>query len=226
MRALNWKKHLIALVASLAIFGTAFLLSDFLNSRRMEEMRSIQDSIAIDLLASEVQFTLLADSSCDDAGEALSKELNTLAERLQYMEETLGADNAEVAKLKKYYTLLEIKDYLLMKRVGKKCKQEPIFVLYFYSNQGDCPDCKKMGHVLTYLRETYPNLRVYAFDYNMDVSAIGALRSTLKVKDELPAIIIEDKPYYGFKPTEDIEKLLPALVATSTATTSTTTARK
>jgi hypothetical protein len=226
MRDINWKKQTIAVAAAAAIFGTAFLLSDFLNTKRVEEMRSIQDSIAIDLLASEVQFTLLADSSCDEAGEALSKELNTLAERLSYMEETFGADDAEVVKLKKYYTLLEIKDYLLMKRVAKKCSEEPVFVLYFYSNQGDCRDCIRMGHVLTYLRQTYPNLRVYAFDYNMDVSAVGALRSTLKVKDELPAIVIEDKSYYGFKPAEEIERLLPALQASTTATSTTKTTVK
>lgn len=219
MRTINWKRHALALILAATLFGSAFLLSDFLNSRRVEEMRAIQDRISIDLLSSEVQFTLLSSSSCDDAGEALSRELNTLAERLSYMEETFGSDAQEVVHLKKYYTLLEIKDYLLMNRVATKCKQEPIFVLYFYSNEGDCPDCKKMGYVLTYLRETYPNLRVYAFDYNMDLSAVGALRSVLKVKNELPAIIINETPYYGFKTTEDIEALLPALLASSTATT-------
>jgi hypothetical protein len=65
--------------------------------------------------------------------------------------------------------------------------------------------------VLTHLRETYPDLRVYSFDYNIDVSAVKTLISVNKIKNEQPALIIKDKVYYGFKSVEDLEKLIPEL---------------
>ena len=74
-----------------------------------------------------------------------------------------------------------------------------------------CDDCEKEGYVLTRLRETYPDLRVYSFDYNIGLSAVNTLISVNKVKNELPAIIIKDQTYYGFKSVEDIEKIVPEL---------------
>jgi hypothetical protein len=45
-----------------------------------------------------------------------------------------------------------------MQQISQKCKTKPVYVLYFYSNAGDCPECSRAGDVLTYLRQTYPEL--------------------------------------------------------------------
>ncbi|MEZ4114276.1 MAG: hypothetical protein R3B65_02425 [Candidatus Paceibacterota bacterium] len=37
------------------------------------------------------------------------------------------------------------------------------------------------------------------FDYFLDVSAIGALKSIYKIDENLPALIINGKTYKGFK---------------------------
>jgi len=106
--------------------------------------------------------------------------------------------------------LLEIKDYLLMKKITERCGEKSIFVLYFYKND-NCDDCTKQGYVLTSLREKYPNLRVYSFDYNLDLSSIKAMTSIYKVPDNLPAIVINGKVYSGLQTVEDIEKTFPEL---------------
>ena len=111
----------------------------------------------------------------------------------------------------KLNSLLEIKDYLLMNKISEKCKKTPLSIIYFYSTDDLCPDCEKEGYVLTHLRETYPELRVYSFDYNINLSAVKTLISINKVKNELPAIIIKDKAYYGFQSVEDMEKAIPEL---------------
>ena len=86
-----------------------------------------------------------------------------------------------------------------------------IFVFYFYSDKDRCEDCEKQGYVLTALREKYPDFRIYSFDYNLDLSAIQALVSIYKVKNELPAMVFNGKVYNGFQSVEDIEKNLPDL---------------
>jgi thiol-disulfide isomerase/thioredoxin len=213
MPSTDWKKYALAFVITAALFSTAFYASNMLNAKRIEEIRSIEDRIAIDILSLETQFDLLQELSCKDITEnpVLSSELNSLASRLDFAEGELGSDNAEVLRLKRQYSLLEIKDYLLMQKVSEKCELKPVFILYFYSNAGDCPDCVREGHVLTYLREQYPQLRVYSFDYNLDLAALNTLEGISKLNGSLPALVIKNKVHYGFQGTEDIEKILPEL---------------
>jgi hypothetical protein len=171
-------------------------------------------------LSSETQFSLLEESSCKDIGTgSLSTELGTLEDKLSYTEKERGENDAEVQTLKKYYFLLEIKDYLLMNKISQKCKKTPISIIYFYSLDDKCTDCEKEGYVLTRLREKYPDLRVYSFDYNADLSAVKTLISINKIKDEMPAIIIKDNVYYGFQSIEDIEKAVPELKKLKVSTT-------
>jgi glutaredoxin len=220
----------------MAIFATAFLISEYFNNKRIAEIQSLQDTIAIDILSSETQFDLLEESPCSQINDTvLSQELNDLASRLGYMEENLGTDNKEVVRIKRYYSLLQVKDYLLMQKLDEQCSFDPISIIYFYSNEeGECEDCNKAGHVLTYLREQYPQLRIYAFDYNLDLSALKTLISVYKIQDNLPALIIDGKVHYGFKDLEEMNKIMPELAtlnatttsATSTAATTTSTSTK
>jgi len=225
MRTVDWKKYALVLLITVTIFATALYVSNRLNDRRIDEIREIGDQISIDILSSETQFSLLAESSCNDlAGQSiLSKEINTLAEKLSYTESKLGSDNDEVMKLKRYYSLLEIKDYLLMKKVTSKCGTKPITVLYFYSNGGDCEECERAGYVLTALRERYPDLRVYSFDYHLNLSALRTLISIFNIEPRFPAIMINDEVFYGFTSLEDIEKKVPELKASLATTTPTST---
>ena len=201
------------------IFGTGFWTSNAVNNLRVNDIRDIESRIAIDTLSLETQFDLLSKLSCQDIAEnsVLSTELNKLGERLDYTETQLGVKNDQVIQLKRQYSLLEIKDYLLMQEVAGKCGLKPIFVLYFYSNQGDCDKCNSAGHVLTYLRQTYSQLRVYSFDYNLPLGALETLIQTNKIKKELPAFVINGKAFYGLSDLESIEKALPLdKLATST----------
>jgi hypothetical protein len=216
------RNALLALAITIGLFVTVLAAVDYLNNARIEEIGRIEDKIALDTLSLETQFDLLAEAPCKEVseGSVLSSELNDLAARLSYTEDRLGSDDEEVIKLKRQYTLLEIKDYLLMKRLSKECVDlKPVFVLYFYSNEGDCPGCAEAGYALSYLRETYPKLRVYSFDYNLDLGALKTLRAVLDIKEPLPAYVINGKNYNGLVSLTELEDKLPLeLLATSTAT--------
>lgn len=192
---------------------TAFVVSNRINDARVNNIRTIQENMAIDILSLETQFQLLQELSCKDIREnsVLSKELANLSARLSYTEAQLGADNEEVIRLKRQYSLLEIKDILLMKRVSAKCNLNPVFILYFYGADKVCPECTKQGHVLTALSEKYPRLRIYSFDYNLDVPALQTLIKQSDIGSELPALVINDRPVNGFTSVEDVEKLIPEI---------------
>lgn len=218
------QKYIIVFIITAAIFGTAFYLATSIDRARIADIRTTEERIAIDILSSETQFELLGSLDCKTISQnpILSSELNSIASRLSVAEENLGNTNPEVVRLKKQYSLLQIKDYLLMQQVSQKCNLKPVFVLYFYSNSGNCPECGRAGDVLTYLRTQYPGLRVYSFDYNLDLSALRTLISLRGIDAQLPALVINNRPpVYGFKTFEEIQVLIPELKTLSTTTVST-----
>lgn len=219
-RTVNAHKYILAFLVTTFIFGVAYLLAEYMYDRRVDSVKSIEDRINRNILESEIQYQLLADAACEVSDNTtLTEEMNTLAQKLQYMEEQQGVDTPEVLSLKKYYSLLQIKNYLLLKENARQCDTNPVSILYFYSNTGDCGEaCKKEGYVLTDLRQTYPGLHVYAFDYNLDLSIISTLKSIYHLDNALPALVINRKPYYGFKTQAEIENLIPDIDKLATTT--------
>lgn len=206
------RKYIVAFLITAVIFGTAIYVSNLISQKKLEDVRTIESRVALDILSSETQFSLLEETSCKNIGPGfLSEELGLLGEKLAYGENQTEFDSNNLEYLKRSYFLLEIKDYLLMKRLTEKCGIKPTFILYFYSTQNLCEDCEKMGYVLTALRDKYPDLRVYSFDYHIDIGAINTLVSIYKVKSDLPALIINGLTYYGFRSIDELEANVPAL---------------
>lgn len=227
VRSARWGSYIVAFLITALMFAVALYASNYFSEARISDIRATQDDISTDILSVETQFDLLAEHSCTDIGEntILPSELSSLGNQLSYME-AQGQNAAEITRLKGLYSLLEIKDYLLMQQLAQKCNLKPVFILYFYSNTGTCTDCENQGYVLTSLSQTYPELRVYSFDYNLGVGALQTLIDIDGVHNKLPALVINGKVYYGFKTADDIAKILPQLktlqkASTSTASTST-----
>ncbi len=175
-RSAKWTTYAIALVITALIFATAFYASTYFNDQRVQDIRATEDDVSTQILSIETQFDLLSEHSCNDISEntILPSEMTSLGNQLSYMEaQGAGENQSEITRLKGLYSLLEIKDYLLMQQLAQKCNLKPVFILYFYSNAGDCTTaCEEQGDALTSLSETYPDLRVYSFDYNLDVGAL------------------------------------------------------
>jgi hypothetical protein len=212
---------LIALCITIALAGTVAYAVNYLNNARVAELSTIEDQLSIDTLSLDTQFSLLEAAPCDSAASSttLTSELADLGTRLAYTEDQLGTDNAQVIRLKQQYSLLEIHDYLITKKFAAVCGTKPVTVLYFYSNAGDCSDCDKAGYALSYLRNTYPALRVYSFDYNLNLGALKTFITINKVNQSLPAFVINGKKSYGFTSLTDLEKQFPkgALSTTTSA---------
>lgn len=233
MEIISHRKYLLAFFATAAIFVIAILAANFYAQKRIGDISKIENRIALDILSSETQSALLEETSCKDIGKGfLSKSLGDLADRLYQAEQRGEFNNKEIEDLKRSYFLLEIKDYLLMKKVTEKCGFHPTFILYFYAtDEADCKECMKAGYVLTALQEKYPDLRIYSFDYYLDLEAIKTLISIYNVQDNLPAMIINNDPYYGFSSLDELVKTVPALsrlraeAEKSASTTATSTVR-
>jgi len=206
----DWLKYFYTFVITALIFATAIYISDYFSNKKITQLKTMGDKISLDILSSETQFSLLTESSCENIDDnTLSREVGQLGEKLSYTEEKIGADDLDFQNLKTYYSLLEIKDYLLMKKISEKCMDNTVFILYFYSNKGSCTDCQNEGYVLTKLHELYPQIRIYSFDYDFNIPTIETLKSMYSIENKLPALFINGKVQYGLKTIDDIKKIIP-----------------
>lgn len=192
------------------LFGLALWVNNLLDTSRAGDLRSIQDTISLNILSSETQYDLLRETSCKNVNDSiLSSELNNLERKLSYLEPSQNSD--EFNYIRKYYELLQIKDFSLMQRLSDKCGLKPISILYFYGSKTECADCEKTSIVLNRLRNEYPNVRIYSFDRRLSVSAVDTLAKIYKVKESYPVLVINEETYTGFLSIEKMKDILPEL---------------
>ncbi len=204
------RKFLVVFLITLGIFCVAFLASNYFYSLRSAAIRDVESGINRQIIETEIQFQLLADAACDETtSNTQITQMNSLAQRLDEMEQQRGAQDPNVIALKKDYSLLMVKDYLLLREKQRRCGDDQNAIIYFYSNTGDCTDCIKTGHVLTQMRKEYDKLHIYSFDYDLGLSTIDTLKSIYGTSGKPPILIINRRPYYGFKTQKEIETLLP-----------------
>jgi thiol-disulfide isomerase/thioredoxin len=229
------KKPAIVFLLTIGLFAVAFLASQYVYSVRTQTVNDIEANINRQILESEIQFQLLSDAACDDpdSPNIMLNEINSLAKKLENLESQRGDKDPEVVSLKKNYTLLLVKNYLLLRDRSTRCDEQYATIIYFYSTKDACPDCEKAGIVLSDLRKQYDRVHVYAIDYDLGLPAIETLKSIYRLNgSKLPALVIDRKPYYGFKSKEDIVKLFPEGTvlstpkATTTASTTSSTSTK
>ncbi len=219
---MNWKNYILAFIITVAVFLGVIYLSNSITSRKIQSIKSAQDSISIDIMSSETQFSLLSSLSCTTPPPStLESELGAVEDKINYSLNNKIGSADELEKLKGYYFLLEIRDFILNQKIDERCKTKTDTILYVYKIPDQCSDCTKQGYVLTALREKYPDLRVYSFDDSSDLSAVTALLSVYKVSaDTLPAIVVNGKTHTGLYTLEQIEAFLPDMVKKSQAAAS------
>jgi hypothetical protein len=66
---------------------------------------------------------------------------------------------------------------------------------------------------IVYLSNTWPELRVYAFDYDLDIGAVKTMISIYKLRKELPAVFVNNAAYYGLGTRDEFETKIPELKA-------------
>ncbi len=187
-------------------------LSSYISARKLENIRDLQDKVATDILSSETRLDLVKELTCEDVGNTyLSKEMANLAERIAYTEEN-GTSTEDSLELKKQYSILEVKDFVLSKQIAERCNNLPVTILYFYTDKAVCPDCVKQGYVLDAIRNQYKDVRIYSFDSNLDLTTIKTLKVVYGITESLPALVIDGITINGFKSIEEIRTVLPSSV--------------
>jgi hypothetical protein len=211
---MNYSRYTIVFLITLGLFAIAFFLSDVFSDRKVNQLREMQERIAIDILSTETRFALLGSLSCDAFTESylervngLTEELATFARKLKAVENELGGSNQTVINLKNQYTLLQMKDYLLMQDLNKRCDLGLVQLVYFFDT--DCRDCSRQSIVLDYLQQQFPMIRMYWIERDLESVPVDTLIELFDVRTT-PALVINGKKVAEtFYEYEELVKLLP-----------------
>jgi len=171
-----------------------FFVSD-LSSRASSIENSVQE-IELEML----YFQSFDDYSCEFINEIIRKtnnELDELADKLLgYSETSVLFTGEQIKNIKRKYTFLLIKDWLLQERVKRSCGTGTVTILYFYDTEG-CNDCLVQGDVLTALKNRFKDkVMIFPLDANMDVEMVNILMNRFNVTST-PSIVIDEKTYTG-----------------------------
>jgi hypothetical protein len=228
MKKVSTKLYAVALGLTALIFIAAILTSFYINARKTTALKSEEDAIAINILSLESQSDILTahvtgiNAAGPDSKNVITNAITTAAgiaanlddlqSKLDFMQNQLGSDNPDVFRLKRYYSLLEIKDYVLEQALVKNSPAEktatstPLFILYFYGGAGqDCPTCLAQQYILEAIQQKYPWAHVYSFDYSADLAAIESFIPLRNLPATPPVVIINGTTYPGFADLSDAE---------------------
>ncbi|MBU6370968.1 MAG: thioredoxin family protein [Patescibacteria group bacterium] len=222
--AINWKTYLYAFLITLAVFLVALYASDAVTNSRAAAVKASEDKASNDILASETEFALLGQVSCKDIDKStLAGELGEIGDKLSFLEASADDTNPDVIAMKEYYSILEVKDFILTKQLDAKCQNAPVAILYFYAN--DCAACQAVGDGLTALHAKYPSLRIYSFDRNLDMPLIRTLAQLYNVGTSTPEVVVNEHLIPKIDTIADIENALPKWLRTGATSTAATTRR-
>lgn len=200
-------KFSLALTLTTLIFIVGIIFGNMIADKKLSIIDDMELDMRTDISAVELQYLIIAEDPCNSMIDysPLTDELYRISMHLDHMENTLGKDNKDVLRLKNYYSTLQIKHWLLMKKIKNECNEDSNLILYFYDTAENCSKCEQQGFILTYIRNKYPDVYVYAFNINLDNAAIRTLKSIYSI-ELAPSLIIDDNKVEGLQTKEDIVK--------------------
>lgn len=202
-------RYIAALAITLLIFLLGYMASSEINKNKVEQLAYFEQDLRVESLGSELLLQLIQKDLCNSINiTQYNEELSLYGKRITYLESIYSFSSEEVIGLKNYYSLLEIRHWLLAKDLNEKCSQNKSLVLYFYTNYG-CEDCEDQGLVLTNVHRDYPFFNIYSFEYTLNNSAVNFLKERYNIQtNRLPALVINDEVYYGFQSKKTLIEIM------------------
>lgn len=212
MRLISWKTYAAAFVISAFLFAVGILTGAFIAQDASNQLAS--ELGLLEKKTGELEVLLLFNPNnstatlCPFYQSTLSefdKETTAFGVKIDALEHSQGPKDENVLKLKREYTLKQVRDYLLSQKINAECGAKTRTLLYFYTQ--DCPECIRQGLEGPPLKRDHPELFIYALDASLDMPAVNALQQIHGVTRH-PTLILDGKKLEGFHSKIQIEEEL------------------
>lgn len=212
MRNLSRDKYIIAGAITLGIFLLGLFLGLAIEGKRVNYIESVSRKQNLEFSSLQLQYAFIdqlsQEKNCQAVQKTFEQNINNLEStriRLENFDRDATLNKNELDILKNEYTLAQIRYWLLAERTKKLCNTDIVNILYFFSDQKECPDCDKQAFVLTYLKKKFKDkLLIFSFDSKFESEAmIPLLKNTYSIT-KYPTIIIEGHPKEGFRDKDSV----------------------
>lgn len=216
LRSFNWRTYSVAFVFSAFLFLAGILVGLQLSSQVSAEFAQQAEQLRSNTRELELMLLLLS-SSRDDASRlcpALLQQAQRFDERttefglsLDTLEKSRGRLDSSVQSLKREYSVMQVRDYLLFKQISGECNQSLVAqIVFFYTNEG-CPACVEQGAVLREFKRANPQVLVYTLDVDIGTPVTRALLETNGISS-FPALLVNGVVVQGKKSAGELKALL------------------
>jgi hypothetical protein len=128
-----------------------------------------------------------------------------IGRQLQGLDEE-GAAGNQFHDLKRDYSLLSVRAWLLNTYMAEKCHTTSPIIMFLYSIP--CDDCVRQGKILDDIRGSdYPGMKVFVLDANYNMSIIRTVTSAHNITDT-PAVIVGNDSHTGYMSRERLLELI------------------
>jgi hypothetical protein len=204
-REISRNKFIFVFVVTAFIFIIGILIGTFFTNKIAESAQSQQDDLKKQILSLELKNELLKQqNACNVPWSDIWKEKIALGSEMSRLETRLGKEDTFVVNQKEYYSLVQLRTWLVLKELKERCNSDQILILFFYTNQkddskGNYLTSEDQGYILNKVYEWGPErVGIFSFDINIDDPALNTLKEMYNV-EKAPTLIINDVPYEGFK---------------------------
>ncbi len=208
---INKYKYLATFGFTTLIFIIGVLIGLQFSDYTTYKFQSEQESLKIQLLSADLKNELFKDIQCDLKWSSIWDDKVALGNRIENLEKSQGQDDPNLLIQKEFYQLIQIRTWLLLKDFKKECNTNQSIILFFYTNNEDKPVEKdlseKQGLILDELYTRYPDrIAIFAFEININNSALNALKSIYNVSKS-PTLIIDERYYEGLISSKELENI-------------------
>ena len=218
MRTLSKEKYIVAGAITFGIFLLGLFLGLAIEGKRVNYIESVGRKQNLDFSSLQIQYAFIdqlsQEKNCLAVQKTFEQNINNLEStriRLENFDRDATLNKNEFDLLKNEYILAQIRYWLLAERTRELCGSDIVNILYFFSDEKECPDCEKQAFVLTYLKKKFKDkLLIFSFDSKFESEPmIGLLKITYNVS-KYPTLVVGGKPSSGFKDKDSIlEEICP-----------------
>lgn len=212
MRNLSKDRYVIAGAITTGVFLLGLFLGLAIEGKRVNYIESISRRQNLDFSSLQLQYAFIDELSqeknCLAVQKTFEQNINNLEStriRLENFDRDAKLNKNEFDLLKNEYMLAQIRYWLLAERTRKLCGTDVVSILYFFSDEKDCPDCDKQAFVLTYLKKKFKDkLLIFSFDSKFEAEPMVPLLIKTYNVIKYPTIVIEGQPINGFADKDKI----------------------
>ena len=212
MRTLSKDKYIIAGAITLGIFLLGLFLGLAIEGKRVNYIESVSRKQNLEFSSLQLQYAFIdqmsQEKNCIAVQKSFEQNINNLEStriRLENFDNDATINKNELDLLKNEYLLAQMRYWMLAERTRKLCGTDIATILYFYSDEKNCPDCEKQAFVLTYLKKKFKDkLLIFSFDSQFESEQMIPLLKNTYNATQFPTLVIEGKAKYGFTSKEII----------------------